>query len=203
MIDLYLWRTPNGYKPLIFAEEAAIEYRLHPVNISKGQQFEPAFLEISPNNKIPALVDGSLSIFESGAILLYLAQKYQRFMPSETSAYYEVMQWLMWQIGGLGPMMGQAGHFKNAAPSDVPYAKERYFNESHRLLSVLEKQLTQREFIAEEYSIADIAIFPWVYAANGSYLDIDLGRYPNTKAWMDAIAARPAVIKSYEIGAGL
>lgn len=203
MIDLYLWRTPNGYKPLIFAEEAGIDYRLHPVNIGNNEQFDPEFLKISPNNKIPALVDGQFSVFESGAMLLYLAEKYGQFMPSDKQAYYQVLQWLMWQVGGLGPMMGQAGHFKNTAPEDVPYAKERYFTEAHRLLSVLEKQLTDSDFVAMDYSIADMAIFPWVYAAKGAYLDMDIGRYPNVDQWIERIESRPAVKRSYAIGAGL
>ncbi len=203
MIDLYIWRTPNGYKPLIFAEEAGLEYTLHAINIGKNEQFAPDFLKISPNNKIPALVDGDMRIFESGAILLYLAQKTGQFMPQDKKSHYNVMQWLMWQIGGLGPMMGQAGHFKNAASEDVPYAKKRYMDETHRLLGVLEKQLADNEYVAGEYSIADMAIYPWIYAASGSYLNIDMSAYKKVEAWMNTISARPAIIKSYEIGTEL
>lgn len=203
MIDLYLWRTPNGYKPLIFVEEANVDYQLHPVDIGKGEQFQPAFLDISPNNKIPALVDNHISIFESGAILLYLAKKTEQFMPSDTSEHYNVMQWLMWQIGGLGPMMGQNGHFTNAAPEPIPYALERFHGETHRLLGVLEKQLQKTEFVAGNYSIADMAIFPWIKAGSGNYLNIDLSVYPATEKWMNRIAKRPAVIKAYSIGAEL
>lgn len=203
MIDLYIWRTPNGYKPLIFVEEAGVEYKLHAVNIGQDEQYEPDFLKISPNNKIPALVDGNMNIFESGAILLYLAEKTGQFMPKNKADYYNVMQWLMWQVGGLGPMMGQAGHFKNAAPEDIPYAQKRYFDETHRLLGVLEKQLEQNEYIAGRYSIADMAIYPWVFAANGDYLGIDLSQYKKTKDWMERISKRSAVIKSYEIGVKL
>lgn len=203
MIELYTWRTPNGYKPLIFAEEAGIEYKIKSVNIGNKEQFAPAFLDISPNNKIPAMVDGELSLFESGAILLYLSQKFGQYMPEETTQYFSVMQWLMWQIGGLGPMMGQAGHFKNAAPQDNFYAKERYYQETHRLLGVLEKQLAQSEYISGTYSIADMAIYPWIKAAAGNYLDIDLTGFPNTSRWVGNISARPAVIKSYKIGASL
>jgi GST-like protein len=198
MIDLYLWRTPNGLKPLIFAEEAEINYQLHAVNIGQQEQFEPDFLKISPNNKIPAMVDGETSVFESGAILLYLSQKFNCFMPKDIAEYYNVMQWLMWQIGGLGPMMGQAGHFKNAAPENVPYASQRYFQETHRLLSVMEKQLSKGAFVAGDYSIADMAIYPWIYAASGDYLGLELTKFPSIKQWMDTISNRPAVIRAYE-----
>lgn len=201
MIDLYIWRTPNGYKPLIFVEEAGLDYKLHAVNIGKNEQFAPDFLKISPNNKIPALVDGSQSIFESGAILMYLAQKTGLFMPVDRARYYNVLQWLMWQVGGLGPMMGQAGHFKNAAPEKIPYAQNRYLEESKRLLGVLDKQLQNSSYVADEYSIADMAIYPWVFAAAGNYIGIDLSHYKNVEIWANLIGQRPAVQKAYEIGA--
>ncbi len=200
MIDLYFWTTPNGYKPLIFLEEAKMEYNAFPVNIGKGEQFAADFLEISPNNKIPALVDGKHRIFESGAILMYLAEKSGLYMPKSKIQYYQVLQWLMWQIGGLGPMMGQAGHFRNAASEEVPYAKSRYMNETHRLLGVLDKQLEKDDFIAGEYSIADIACYPWIFAASQDYLGIDMSQYPNINTWSQRIGNRPAVIKAYEIG---
>lgn len=200
MIDLYFWTTPNGYKPLIFMEEAGMEYNAFPVNIGKGEQFAADFLKISPNNKIPALVDDKHSIFESGAILMYLAEKSGKFMPNKGPEYYNALQWLMWQIGGLGPMMGQAGHFRNAATEEVPYAKTRYMDETHRLLGVLDKQLEHREFITGDYSIADIACYPWVFAASGSYLGIDLSEYANVMHWSEGISKRPAVMKVYEKG---
>lgn len=200
MIDLYFWTTPNGYKPLIFLEEAEMEYNAFPVNIGKGEQFDADFLKISPNNKIPGLVDDNLSIFESGAILMYLAEKSGKFMPKNGPEYYNILQWLMWQVGGLGPMMGQAGHFRNAATDDVPYAKTRYMDETHRLLGVLDKQLDDNDFIAGDYSIADMACFPWVVAASGDYLGVDLSEYPNVVKWSERISKRPAVVKAYEIG---
>ena len=201
MIDLYTWPTPNGYKPLIFLEEAGLEYKLHSINIGNDEQFAPDFLKISPNNKIPALVDGDLSLFESGAMLMYLARKTKQFIPPEGSAdYYNVLQWLMWQVGGLGPMMGQAGHFRNFAPEDVPYGKKRYLDETHRLFGVLNRQLEGNKFIASDYSIADMMIYPWIYAGSGNYLGIDLSKYPNVSRWLDNITKRPAVKKAYEIG---
>ena len=199
MIDLYVWRTPNGYKPLIFVEEAGLEYKVHPVNIGKNEQFEPEFLKISPNNKIPALVDGEQSVFESGAILMYLADKTGKFMPKNGADYYNVLQWLMWQVGGLGPMMGQAGHFLNFAPEDVPYAKNRYVQETHRLVGVLDKQLKDSEYVAGEYSIADMAIYPWVLTASGKYLGLDLNQYQNVQKWFNNLSSREAIKRAYEV----
>ncbi len=206
MIDLYFWATPNGYKPLIFLEEAAIEYELKLVNIMKGEQFDPDFLAIAPNNRMPALVDhhpseGStpLSIFESGAILLYLAEKTGKFMPTSLAGRYDAMQWLMWQMGGLGPMAGQANHFMTYAPEDVPYGKKRYVNETERLMGVLDKRLADREFVAERYSVADMAIYPWAKGVDSVGIDWQ-NKFSNVADWASRIAERPAVKKSYQIG---
>lgn len=207
MLDLYYWTTPNGHKVVIFLEETKLPYRLLPINIGRGEQFEPEFLKISPNNRIPALVDNDAAdnkpqaIFESGAILLYLADKTGCFMPSETRARYEVMQWLMWQMGGLGPMLGQNHHFRTYAPEPVPYAIERYEKEALRLYAVLDKQLTGRDYICNEYSIADMACYPWTvpYERQGIVLD----DYPNVRRWMEIMAARPAVMRAYEISQDL
>jgi len=171
MIDLYYWPTPNGHKVTIFLEEAGLEYRTVPVNIRKGEQFAPEFLKISPNNRMPAIVDTDgpggkpFSLFESGAILLYLAEKTGKLMPSETRARYRVIEWLMFQMANVGPMLGQAGHFRNAAPEKIPYAIERYTNESRRLFNVLDRRLAEVPFVAGDYSIADIATYPWIVAA--------------------------------------
>lgn len=198
MIELYTWRTPNGFKPLILLEETGMEYKVHPVNIGNGEQFAPAFLEISPNNKIPAIVDNGLSIFESGAILIYLAEKAGQLLPSTPAEKADVMQWLMWQIGGLGPMLGQAGHFKNL---NEPYANKRFGDEAQRLLKVLDKQLTANEYVAGDFSIADIAIYPWIKTATGAYVGIDLAAFGNIDRWVRSLDARPSVVKSYELGA--
>jgi GST-like protein len=204
MIDLYYWTTPNGHKLTIFLEEAQLPYRLVPVNIGKGDQFKPEFLKISPNNKIPAIVDhqpadggAPLSVFESGAILLCLADKIRRFIPQDPRGRLEALQWLFWQMGGLGPMAGQNHHFRIYAPERIPYATERYVKETSRLYAVLDKQLTDREFIAGEYSIADIACYPWIvpYERQGQKLE----DYPNVARWFHTIAARPAVVRAYDI----
>ncbi len=206
MIDFYFWTTPNGYKVLLFLEEAGIAYRIVPVNISKGDQFDPGFLNISPNNKMPAIVDrgpngigGPIPIFESGAILLYLAEKIGRFLPHDVARRSEVLQWLFWQMAGLGPMLGQNLHFGQYAPEKIPYAIDRYVDETSRLFKVLDKRLAGREFIAGDYSIADIASYPWVYKY--PYLQLKLEDYPSLKRWFEAIEQRPAVARAYAIGA--
>ena len=202
MIDLYYWTTPNGHKITVFLEEAAMPYRLLPVNIGQGEQFKPEFLEISPNNRIPAIVDhdpqgggAPVSVFESGAILLYLAEKSGQFIPADLRGRVEVLQWLFWQMGGLGPMAGQNHHFAIYAPEKIPYAIERYVKETSRLYAVLDKRLADREFVAGAYSIADMAAYPWVvpWERQGQKLD----DFPNLKRWFDTIAARPAVRKAY------
>ncbi len=208
MIDFYFWTTPNGYKVLTFLEETGIPYRIVPVNISKGEQFEPGFLRISPNNKMPAIVDHSagdhgvpISLFESGAILLYLAEKIGRFLPKDVAGRVEVLQWLFWQIGGLGPMLGQNLHFGQYASERIPYAIDRYSNETNRLFKVLDKRLSDREFIAGDYSIADMASYPWVF--KHPYLQLRLMCFPNLKRWFESIERRPAVVRAYEIGASI
>jgi GST-like protein len=203
VIDLYFWGTPNGLKVKLFLEEAGLPYRIVPVNIGKGEQFKPEFLAISPNNKIPAIVDhlpagggAPVSLFESGAILLYLAEKTGRFIPADLRGRVEVLQWLLWQMAGLGPMAGQIGHFNVYAPEKVPYAIERYTKETHRLYGVLNKRLAEREFVAGAYSIADIACYPWIvpHRAHGQNLD----DFPHLKRWFETIGARPATMKTYE-----
>jgi GSH-dependent disulfide-bond oxidoreductase len=203
VIDLYYWTTPNGHKITIFLEETGLAYSIKPVHIGKGEQFEPAFLRISPNNKIPAIVDqepadggAPLSVFESGAILLYLAAKTGRFLPQDLRGRVDTLQWLMWQMASLGPMAGQNHHFAHYAPDKVPYAIARYVNETNRLYAVLNKRLADREFIAGSYSIADIASYPWVIPQRqGQNID----EFPHLKRWKDAIAARPAVQRAYAI----
>ena len=208
MIDFYFWTTPNGYKVLTFLEETGIPYRIVPVNISKGEQFEAEFLRISPNNKMPAIVDHSpgelsvpISLFESGAILLYLAEKTGRFLPKDVAGRTEVLQWLFWQMGGLGPMLGQNLHFGQYAPEKITYAIDRYVDETSRLFKVLDKRLTDREFIAGDYSIADMASYPWVF--KHPYLQLRLEDFPNLKRWFKTIEQRPAVARAYEIGASI
>ena len=199
MIDLYTSATPNGQKIHIMLEECALAYRTHWIDIDKGDQFDPAFLAISPNNKIPALADTEgpdgrpVTVFESGAILLYLAEKCGRFLPGEARARLEVLQWLMWQMGGFGPMLGQAHHFRAYAPVKIDYAIERYTNEARRLYQILDRRLGEAEYVAGEYSIADMAIFPWcrLHGRQGQRLD----DFPNVKRWFDAIARRPAVAR--------
>lgn len=204
MIDLYYWTTPNGHKITIFLEEAGLPYRLHPVNIGKGDQFRPKFLRISPNNRIPAIVDTEpsgggepISIFESGAILQYLAEKTGRFLPKNVRGRFEVMQWLFWQVGGLGPMAGQNHHFGQYAPERIPYAIDRYVKETNRLYGVLNKQLADRDYVAGTYSIADMACYPWIvpYERQGQ----DLADFPHLRRWFEAMAARPAVQRAYEV----
>jgi GST-like protein len=204
MIDLYYWPTPNGHKVTIFLEETGLEYRIVPINIRKGEQFAPEFLKISPNNRMPAIVDTDgpggkpFSLFESGAILLYLAEKTGKLMPSETRARYRVIEWLMFQMANVGPMLGQAGHFRNAAPEKIPYAIERYTNESRRLFNVLDRRLAEVPFVAGDYSIADIATYPWVVAALKAQPE-QLDSRPNLKRWIDALAARPSVQKGMAV----
>jgi GST-like protein len=207
MYDVYFWTTPNGYKVLLFAEETGIPYTIKPVNISKGEQFAPDFLRVSPNNRIPALVDhapksgqGPISVFESGAILLYLAEKHGRFIPSDLSGRVEVLQWLFWQMGGLGPMAGQNHHFAIYAPEKLPYAIDRYVKETNRLYGVMNKRLADREFLAGGYSIADMASYPWILPERQGQ---NLADFPHLKRWVEAIAARPATTRSYEKGKAL
>jgi len=201
-LDLYYWTTPNGHKITIFLEEVGLPYNLYPIDINKGDQFTPEFLAISPNNRIPALVDPSpkdgdesLSIFESGAILEYLADKAGAFLPQSGAARYKVLQWLYWQMGGLGPMAGQNHHFSQYAPEKIPYAITRYVNETTRLYNVLNKQLAGKTFISGKYSIADMASYPWIrsYEKQGQ----DLNDFPHVKSWFEHMSARPAVIRAY------
>jgi GST-like protein len=204
MIDLYYWPTPNGHKVTIFLEETGLEYKLVPVNIRAGEQFAPEFLKISPNNRMPAIVDTDgpggkpFSLFESGAILLYLAEKTGKLMPSEMRARYRVVEWLMFQMANVGPMLGQAGHFRNAAPEKIPYAIDRYTNESRRLFNVMDKRLADSPYLAGDYSIADIASYSWVVAALKAQPE-QLDTRPHLKRWIDAIAARPAVKKGMAV----
>jgi len=205
MIDLYYWPTPNGHKVTLFLEEAGLEYRIHPVNIGAGDQFKPEFLAISPNNKMPAIVDNApagggapLSVFESGAILLYLAEKTGTFLSRNARERVETLEWLFWQMAGLGPMSGQMGHFTVYAPEKIPYAIERYGNEVTRLHGVMDKRLAQHEWLAgSEYSIADMASYPWI----GPYdkLPPDYAAFPNLHRWQQAIAARPATQRAYAL----
>ncbi|MCS5711610.1 glutathione binding-like protein [Candidatus Berkiella aquae] len=204
MIDLYYWTTPNGHKITIFLEEAGLPYRIIPVNIAKNEQFKPDFLQISPNNKIPAIVDHSpnqgkepFTLFESGAILLYLAKKANQFIASDAVGYYRTLEWLIWQNAGLGPMCGQANHFMNFAPEKIPYAIERYQKEAKRLYSVLEKQLSAQDYIADEYSIADMACYPWIVPHKA--LQINLDDYPAIKRWFFNLRERPAIQKAYAL----
>ena len=202
MIDLHYWPTPNGHKITIFLEEAGLPYAIHEVDIGKGDQFKPEFLAIAPNNRIPAIVDNDpkgggapISLFESGAILLYLAEKTGRFIPADIRGRAEVLQWLFWQMGGLGPMAGQNGHFNVYAPEKIPYAMERYTRETTRLYGVLNKRLADRKFIAGDYSIADMASYPWIVPYKNHKQDINA--FPHLKRWFDVVAARPAVVKAY------
>ncbi|MFA5969067.1 MAG: glutathione S-transferase N-terminal domain-containing protein [Sphingomonas sp.] len=205
MIDLYYWPTPNGHKITMFLEEAGVEYRIVPVHIGKGEQFTPEFLKIGPNNRMPVIVDTApadggepISIFESGAILLYLAQKTGKFLPLDTRSRFDAVQWLMWQMGGLGPMLGQNHHFNRYAPEKIDYAINRYVNETNRLYGVLNRRLEGREFIAGDYSIADMACYPWIvpYEMQGQKLE----DFPNLKRWFDAIHERPATKVAYAKG---
>jgi GST-like protein len=203
MIDLYYWTTPNGHKLTIFLEEAGLPYRICPINISLDEQFDPEFLKISPNNKIPALVDNEptdgskpLSIFESGAMLLYLADKIQKFIPQDLHGRYETLEWLFWQVGGLGPMAGQTHHFTQYAKEKILYAIERYVKETTRLYGVLNKRLADRTFIAGDYSIADMASYPWIKLYEKQLQRIE--DFPHVKRWMDMMAVRPAVVRAYK-----
>lgn len=197
MIDLYTWSTPNGRKVSIMLEETGLDYRLKPVNIGQGEQFAPEFLKISPNNRIPAIVDHAgpkgqaFALFESGAILLYLAYKSGKLLPGDPAQQFKVMQWLMFQMGGIGPMFGQAHHFLRAAPQPVPYAIERYTQETRRLYKVLDHQLEDQEFIAGDYSIADIATYPWI--ARHEWHRVALADFPSVQRWFAGMGARPAV----------
>jgi len=203
MIDLYYWTTPNGHKVTMFLEETGLAYRIVPVNIGSGAQFDPAFLAISPNNRIPAIIDhapsdggGPLSLFESGAILLYLAQKTRKLLPADLRGQVEATQWLFWQMAGLGPMAGQNHHFARYAPEKIPYAIERYVKETNRLYGVLNHRLRDRAYIAGEYSIADIACYPWIvpYEAQGQRLE----EFAHLKRWFESIRERPATVRAYE-----
>jgi GSH-dependent disulfide-bond oxidoreductase len=202
MIDLYYWGTPNGLKARLCLEEMEVPYQIIPIDIGNGAQFAPTYLAISPNNRIPALVDHSpasggksLQMFESGAILLYLAEKTGRFLPADLHGRFDVLQWLFWQVGGLGPMAGQNGHFRVYAPEKVPYAIERYTKETARLYGVLDRRLADREFIAGDYSIADIACYPWIVPhANHEQ---NLADFVHVKRWFETIRARPAVARTY------
>jgi GSH-dependent disulfide-bond oxidoreductase len=203
MIELYYWPTPNGHKITMFLEETGTAYRLHHVNIWKGEQFAPDFLKIAPNNRIPAIVDtepadggAPISIFESGAILLYLAEKAGKFIPGDIRGRVEVLQWLFWQVAGLGPMAGQNGHFNVYALEKIPYAIDRYTRETARLYSVLNKRLADREFVAGAYSIADIASYPWIVSHKNHKQSLD--DFPHLKRWFETIKARPATQKAYE-----
>jgi GST-like protein len=209
MLDLYYWTTPNGHKITMFLEEATLPYRLIPINISVGDQFKPEFLAIAPNNRIPALVDhepadggAPLSLFESGAILLYLAEKTGRFIPADLRGRAEVLQWLFWQMGGLGPMLGQNHHFRQYAPEVIPYAINRYVNETNRLYGVLDRRLADRPFVAgAQYSIADMAAYPWIvpHERQGQ----NLNDFPHLKRWFETIAARPGTVRAYEKAKGV
>jgi GST-like protein len=205
MIDLHYWPTPNGHKVAMFLEETAMPYRLVPVNIGKGEQFKPEFLAISPNNRMPAIVDHRpldggppISIFESGAILLYLADKSEQFIPSDIRGRTQVTEWLFWQVAGLGPMAGQNHHFSRYASEKIPYAIDPYVKETNRLYGVLNKRLAGREFIAGDYSIADMAAYPWVvlHEAQGQ----NLSDFPHLKRWFETIEARPATVRAYALG---
>jgi len=198
MIDVYTWPTPNGHKVHIALEETGLQYRIHAINIRQGAQFKPEFLKISPNNRIPAIVDHQgpngkpISLFESGAILLYLAGKTGKLLPIDLHKRYAALQWLMWQMGGVGPMFGQANHFRAYSVEKIQYAVDRYTNEANRLTGVLDKRLGEAPYLAgEDYSIADIAVFPWM--RNADKRGINLAEYPNARRWFDAINARPAV----------
>lgn len=204
MIDLYYWTTPNGHKVTMFLEEVGLPYKILPINIGKGEQFDPVFLTIAPNNRIPAIVDhapangtGRISIFESGAILLYLAEKTGKFLANDLATRTETLQWLFWQMGGLGPMAGQNHHFSGYAPEKIPYAITRYVNETNRLYGVLDRRLADRPYLAGDYSIADMASYPWIvpHERQGQKLE----DFPNLKRWFDAIASRPATQRAYAL----
>ncbi|MFL1414677.1 glutathione S-transferase N-terminal domain-containing protein [Pseudomonas fildesensis] len=205
MIDLYYWTTPNGHKVSLFLEEAGLPYEVHPINIGQGDQFKPDFLKIAPNNRIPAIVDqhpsdggAPISLFESGAILLYLAEKTGQFLPKDLRGRQEALQWLFWQMGGLGPMAGQNHHFSQFAPEKIPYAIKRYVDETARLYGVLDRRLADRAFVAgEEYSIADMAIYPWI--VSHKWQSQRLEDFPHVQRWFNSIKDRPATVRAYEL----
>lgn len=205
MIDLYYWTTPNGHKVSLFLEEAGLPYEVHPINIGQGDQFKPDFLKIAPNNRIPAIVDQNptdggapISLFESGAILLYLAEKTGKFIPQDLRGRQEALQWLFWQMGGLGPMAGQNHHFSQFAPEKIPYAIKRYVDETARLYGVLDRRLADRTFVAgEEYSIADMAIYPWI--VSHKWQSQKLEDFPHVEPWFNHIKQRPATVRAYEL----
>ena len=203
MIELYYWTTPNGHKITIFLEEAGIDYKIIPINIAKGEQFQPDFLLISPNNRIPAIIDTQpdgngepISIFESGAILFYLAQKTGKFLSSDPRQYVKTLEWLFWQVGGLGPMAGQNHHFGQYAPDKIPYAIDRYVKETNRLYGVLNNQLEEKDYIVGEYSIADMACYPWIVPYQNQQQD--LNQFPSLQAWFERMGKREAVIRAYQ-----
>jgi len=199
MIDLYSWTTPNGRKVSIFLEELGLPYEVHAIDIGKDEQFHPEFLRISPNNKIPAIVDrdAGVTLMESGAILIYLADKTGRYLPGEGEPRYRVIEWLMWQMGGIGPFLGQAHHFLRFNKGKAPYAEERFRNEARRLYGVLDRRLDGRAFIVDDYSIADVATWPWI--SRFEWQEIELDEFPNVKRWYLDVAARPAVQRGYHV----
>jgi GST-like protein len=205
MIDLYSWKTSNGKKASIMLEECGLDYNIHPIHIGQDDQFTPEFTAINPNGKIPAIIDQDgpggqpYKVIESGAILMYLAEKTGQFMPTETAARYEVIQWLMFQMGGIGPIFGQVHHFKRAAKEQVPYAINRYYTECRRLYSVLDARLEGRDYLAGDVSIADFATLPWVFRHD--WQEVDLGDFPNVKRWYDVLMARPALTRGMDIPA--
>lgn len=205
MIDLYSWKTSNGKKASIMLEECSLDYNIHPINIGQDDQFTPEFLAINPNGKIPAIIDQDgpggqpYTVFESGAILMYLAEKTGKFMPTEMAPRYEVIQWLMFQMGGIGPIFGQVHHFKRAAKEVVPYAINRYYTECRRLYGVLDNRLAGREYLAGDLSIADFATLPWVFRFD--WQEVDLADFPNVQRWYDSLMARPALARGMDIPA--
>ena len=205
MIELYYWPTPNGHKITMFLEEAGLPYEIRPVDISGGDQFKPEFLAISPNNRMPAIVDHDppgggepVSVFESGAILMYLAEKTGRFLPTDMRGRKAVLEWLFWQVGGLGPMAGQNHHFVQYAPEKIPYAMNRYVNETNRLYGVLDRRLAGRDYIAGEYSIADMACYPWIVPHERQQQNLD--EFSNVKSWFERVRVRPATMRAYQKG---
>ena len=205
MIELHYWPTPNGHKVTMFLEETGLAYEIRPVNIGTGEQFRPEFLAIAPNNRMPAIVDHApadggapISVFESGAILLYLAEKTGRFIAPDLRGRTATLEWLFWQMGGLGPMLGQNNHFRAYAPEQIPYAIDRYGKEANRLYGVLDRRLAGRDFLAGDYSIADMACYPW--AATWERQGQDIAEFPNVSAWLERIAARPATVRAYALG---
>jgi GSH-dependent disulfide-bond oxidoreductase len=199
MIDLYTWTTPNGQKVSIMLEEVGLPYRVHPINILKDEQFAPEFLDVAPNNKIPAIIDtdNGLRLMESGAILLYLAEKTGMFWPQDFPTKWRVVEWLMWQMGGIGPFLGQVHHFVKFNPGKSSYAEERYSKEAKRLWGVLDRRLAEVEYLAGDYSVADIATWPWI--SRFAWQTVDFGDYPNVRRWYLAIAQRPAVSRGFDI----